>query len=230
MPTFDVLRTGAAIGLTVAVPLGPIGLMVVTLGRRDFRSGAAAAAGVAAADLTWAAVAVSGGAAIATLPAITMWRGGAHAVLVAVGVLLVARGVRDLRTRCAGHPTTAGGAPGLTDGRAGRVPTSEDERVGPMPIPDGRSAVRWFVALYGLTLPNPLTVAVFTAAAVGLGVGDDPVARAWFVLAVGLTSLAWQLLLAAGGRHLLARAGPAVGAVLTALSGVALLTWPLLFA
>jgi hypothetical protein len=93
------------------------------------------------------------------------------------------------------------------------------------PRPPGR----YFVALYGLTLPNPLTVAVFTAAAVDVGLSDaagGPVERTVFVAAVALTSLAWQLVLAATGRRLLARTGPTAGAALTVLGGLLLLAWP----
>jgi hypothetical protein len=86
------------------------------------------------------------------------------------------------------------------------------------------------VALYGLTLPNPLTVAIFTAAAVDVGLrggAGAPTQRAVFAVAVGLTSLIWQLLLAAMGRHLLARTGPATSAALTVAGGLLLVAWPL---
>lgn len=196
----DVLRTGVAVGLAVAMPLGPVGLTVVALGRRGWRTGAAAAAGVATADLTWAVAAVAGGAALAAHPAVTLWRGFATAMLVAIGLYLTAHGVRQLRAR---HAVTEA------------APET------------GGSAGRWFAALYGLTLPNPLTVAVFTAAAVEVGInGLTP--RAVFVATVGGTSLAWQLLLAATGRHALSRTGPAAGAVLTIVGGLLLVMWPLL--
>jgi threonine/homoserine/homoserine lactone efflux protein len=201
MDHIDVLGAGAAVGLAVALPFGPIGLMVVALGRRDWRSGAAAAAGVAAADLTWAVAAVVGGTALAALPGLDTWQALARAALVIIGVLLVVRGSAALRR---------GGSAGGADPGPSRAP------------------LRWFAALFGLTLPNPLTVAVFTAAAVSIGVDDRTSARAVFALGVGLTSLAWQLLLAATGRHLLARAGPSAGAALTITGGIVLVGWPLL--
>jgi hypothetical protein len=84
--------------------------------------------------------------------------------------------------------------------------------------------------MYGLTLPNPLTVAVFTAAAVDVGLrhAGTPGQRAAFVLAVGVTSLMWQLALAALGRHLLARAGSVASAALTMVGGLLLVAWPLI--
>lgn len=196
----DVIRAGVAVGLAVALPFGPVGLTVVALGRRGWRSGAAAAGGVAAADLTWAVAAVAGGAVLGSHPAVRTWRIVADAVLVAIGLVLVLRGARALRRRGA---DSASGSP-----------------------PPVRSARRWFATLYGLTLPNPLTVAVFTAAAVDIG-GGGLAPRAVFVAAVGLASLAWQLVLAATGRHVLGRTGPAAGALLTVAGGLLLVMWPL---
>jgi hypothetical protein len=79
-------------------------------------------------------------------------------------------------------------------------------------------------------LPNPLTVAIFTAAAVNVGIGAALAPRAAFVATVGVTSLAWQLVLAATGRHLLGRAGPSATAALTIAGGLLLIVWPLVSA
>lgn len=196
-----VLTAGATVGLAVAVPFGPIGLMVVALGRRDWRSGAAAAVGVATADLNWAVAAVRGGAALATLPGLRVWQALAHAVLGAVGVLLIVRGLRRLRRRDATPDPTA---------------------------PPSRLPWRWFAVMYGTTLPNPLTAAVFTAAAIGVGVGPDRRAQMLFAATVGLTSLVWQLMLAAAGRHVVSRVGRRGEAVLAIASGLLLLAWPVL--
>jgi threonine/homoserine/homoserine lactone efflux protein len=197
----DVVRMGATVGLAVAMPLGPIGLMVVGLARRGWRTGGAAAAGVATADLTWAVVAVTGGAAVAALPGIAAWQVAARVTLGTIGALLVVRGMRRLR-----H----GGRPAATT-----------------PAPS-RSSGRWFVVLYGLTLPNPLTVAVFTAAALSTSVGGRVADRVAFAFGVGAASLLWQLALAAVGRHVVARSGPGVEGVLTVAAGALLVMWPLL--
>jgi threonine/homoserine/homoserine lactone efflux protein len=200
----DLLRAGVAVGLAVALPFGPVGLTVVALGRRDWRSGVAAATGVAAADLTWAVLAVAGGAVLALHPAVHVWRTAAQAALLVIGAVLVIRGVRQFA-------------------RHGSAPWAA-------PAPVSRPPGRYFVALYGLTLPNPLTVAIFTAAAVDVGLrggAGAPTQRAVFAVAVGLTSLIWQLLLAAMGRHLLARTGPATSAALTVAGGLLLVAWPL---
>jgi threonine/homoserine/homoserine lactone efflux protein len=203
MDLLPILRSGVAVGLAVAMPFGPIGLTVVALGRRDWRSGVAAASGVATADLTWAVAAVAGGAVLAVHPAVSVWRGAAQAVLLAVGAFLLVRGARQFARR---HD--AGAAPRAVN----------------------RTPGRYFLTMYGLTLPNPLTVAVFTAAAVDVGLrhAGTPGQRAVFVVAVGVTSLLWQLALAALGRHLLARAGSAVSAALTIVGGLLLVAWPLI--
>lgn len=196
----DMLGAGVAVGLAVAMPMGPVGLTVMALGRRGWRTGAAAAAGVATADLTWAIAAVGGGAVLAANPAVGLARTGASGLLVAVGVFMVARGVHQFRQR----------------------------DVQPEVAPPRKSTGRWFAALYGLTLPNPLTVAVFTAAGVEVGISGGLAPRATFAASVGLTSLAWQLALAAAGRHVLARAGPTTNAGLTAAGGLLLVVWPTL--
>lgn len=203
MDLLPILRSGVAVGLAAAMPFGPIGLTVVALGRRDWRSGVAAATGVATADLTWAIAAVAGGAVLAAHPAVSLWRGVAQAALLAVGAFLLVRGTRQLARRhdADAEPPTVTRPPG-----------------------------RYFLAMYGLTLPNPLTVAIFTAAAVDVGLrhAGTPGQRAVFVLAVGVTSLMWQLALAALGRHLLARAGSVVSATLTMVGGLLLVAWPLI--
>jgi hypothetical protein len=146
---------------------------------------------------------VAGGTALAAHPAVSVWRGVAQGVLLAVGAFLLVRGARQLARR---HD-------------AGAEPSAVTRPPG-----------RYFLAMYGLTLPNPLTVAVFTAAAVDVGFrhAGTPGQRAAFVLTVGVTSLIWQLALAALGRHLLARAGSVVGAALTMVGGLVLVAWPLI--
>lgn len=192
-----IIRAGVVVGLAVAMPVGPIGLMVVALGRRDGRSGAAGACGVAAADLTWALVAVTGGAAVSALPGMAVMQTFARVVLVAVGVWLLVRGFRRLRM------------PGARPG----------------PAPPARAPLRWFAVMYGLTVPNPLTVAVFGAATLRVGVGAAASDRLLFVASVGAASLAWQLALALLGRRVLTRTGPAVEGLLTATAGAVLVGW-----
>jgi threonine/homoserine/homoserine lactone efflux protein len=238
----DLLRAGVAVGLAVALPFGPVGLTVVALGRRDWRSGVAAATGVAAADLTWAVVAVAGGAVLALHPAVHVWRAAAQAALPVIGAVLVIRGGRQFARRrsapwAAPAPVSWPAQPVRRAFRGTRIrevswPAQPVRRAfrGTRIREVSRPPGRYFVALYGLTLPNPLTVAIFTAAAIDVGLRGGagvPTQQAVFAVAVGLTSLMWQLLLAAMGRHLLARAGPATSAALTVVGGLLLVAWPL---
>ncbi|MFA9431968.1 LysE family transporter [Egicoccus sp. AB-alg2] len=195
-----VTTAGALVGLAVAVPLGPIGLLVVDRGRRDLRLGLAAGGGVAAADLSWAVVAATVGARVAGHSVLRFGRTAAGGLLVVVGVVLVARGVRVLTGRA-------------TMGRVASVA--------------GGGPARWFATTYLLTLPNPLTVAVFVAAAVEGGVRRDPVAVIAFAAAVATASLAWHVLLAVAGRTLVRRADERGSAVVTIVVGAALALWPL---
>jgi threonine/homoserine/homoserine lactone efflux protein len=201
---------GGTVGLAVAMPLGPVGLAVVASGQRGWRAGMAAATGVATADLIWAAVAASGGAAVAASPAIAVGQLIARLMLIAVGAALVLGGIRRLRAH------------------------SRPERRGPAARNLTLSPLRRYLAMLAVTLPNPLTVAVFTAATVeaGLVPGSGSPPGVWlvatFATAAGTASLGWQLLLAAAGRRLAVRARPAPGAWLAVAAGIFLVVWPLL--
>ena len=92
------LVAGLLAGWGVAIPLGAIGVMVVEAGMRGgLRPAAAAAAGVATADLLYAALAASAGAAVAgaLAPHAHALRLAAAAVL----ALVAAFGLRALRRR-----------------------------------------------------------------------------------------------------------------------------------
>ncbi|WP_115787721.1 LysE family transporter [Arthrobacter silvisoli] len=171
---------GAVAGLGVAMPLGAIAALLLREGLvNGFRVAAAAAAGVATADLLYCAMATATGALFART--IQDHRG---AFLTASGVLIVAIGALQLRR---GLKERTGGDPQV-------------ER-----IPAGLAYLR-FVALTGL---NPMTLIYFIA----LGGAVDSRGSSWvgpvvFVASVGLTSLAWQLLLAMTGSVFGRAAGP----------------------
>jgi threonine/homoserine/homoserine lactone efflux protein len=94
------LAAGLLAGWGVAIPLGAIGVMVVDLGMRSgLRPASAAAAGVATADLLYAAVAAVAGAAVAgaLAPHAHALRLGSAAVLAGIAML----GLGALRDRAA---------------------------------------------------------------------------------------------------------------------------------
>ena len=191
------LVAGLLAGWGVAIPLGAIGVMVVDLGMRGgFRPAAAAAAGVATADLLYAAVAAAAGAAVAGALA-----PHEHALqLVSAGVLacVAVLGLAALRRRAAGAvpdgPAYAGGAP-----------------------------ARVYARFVGLTSINPTTVAYFAALIAGLPAVSSASAgaKAVFVLAAGAASLSWQLALAGAGATLHHRLPPSAR-IVTAIAGNAI--------
>jgi threonine/homoserine/homoserine lactone efflux protein len=101
----DPLVAGLLAGWGVAIPLGAIGVMIVELGMRaGFRPAAAAAAGVATADLLYASVAAAAGAAAAA--ALAPHEHALRLVAAAVLAVVAVYGLRALR-----RPVTSVGTP-----------------------------------------------------------------------------------------------------------------------
>lgn len=166
-----VVGAGVLAGLGVAVPLGAIGALLVREGLVfGFRVAASAAAGIAAVDTLYCATAMTAGAALA--PRIESHRG---IFLVVSGLVLMAIGVRQL---------VAGVRRTDIDGLSVETP----------------SGLSTFARFVGLTAVNPVTLVYFAAlAGVVTSHGGGWLAPVAFVAAVGLSSLAWQLVLAAVG-------------------------------
>jgi len=175
------LVSGLLAGYGVAVPVGAIGVLILSLSARtSLRIGAGAALGVAAADGLYAAVAVAvaGGSALAALirPIATPLRYVAVAVLLAIAVRIAVTAWRHFH-----DPTRRVETPALS------------------------SAPRAFFALLGLTILNPTTVIYFVALVLGQhssGIAAYPALAVTFVLAVFAASASWQLMLAGGGSAL----------------------------
>jgi len=169
------LVAGALAGYGVAIPVGAIAALIVSLtARTSLKVGASAALGVATADGLFCTAAVLGGAALARLiePISTPLRWVAAAVLVA---LAARTAVTAWRHHSEG--ATPRTKPGLTTpGRA-------------------------YLGLLGLTILNPATIVYFGALVLGRR-ADDGVS-AWgqvlFVVGAFVASASWQLLLAGGG-------------------------------
>ncbi|MEK2490191.1 LysE family transporter [Kitasatospora purpeofusca] len=192
----DALLSGLLAGYGIAVPVGAISVLIVTLASRvSLARGLAAALGVATADGLYALLALIGGATLA--PLLAPAAGALELAAAAVLVLLAAHGLRaTLRTH-----------------RADRDPA------GPPP-PEPASPWRTYASLLGLTLLNPLTVVYFSALVLGGRTGPGSLGPGLvFVLAAFAASASWQALLATGGA-LLRRVltGPR-GRLLTGLTG-----------
>ena len=168
----EVVGSGLLAGYGVAVPVGAIGALIVSLASRvSWKVGAAAALGVATADGLYAVVAVLGGAALAGVIApVAGWlRWLAFAVLLGLAL----KTARDaLRHRGEGATAAAAG--------------------GRMARPLGA-----YLTLLGLTLLNPATIVYFGSLVLGRKAGDA--GGALWVGAAFVASASWQLLLAGGG-------------------------------
>jgi arginine exporter protein ArgO len=174
------LTAGLLAGYGVALPVGAIGAYLVALtARTSLRTGAFAALGVATADGVYALVAVCGGVALAPAlrPVTQPLRLASAVVLFGLAARGTALALRRYRERSDG--TTASG---LTSS----------------------SAVKAYLALWGMTMLNPLTIVYFTALVLGRPAAAAPgrVDAAAFVLAVFCASASWQLVLAGGGAFL----------------------------
>ena len=173
---------GALAGYAIAIPVGAIAVLIVDTGlRRGFRIAAAAGAGAATADLTYATVAMVGGTAIG--PALAPWsvplRVAAIAFLLFLGLRGLAGIARDRRAMAAGtDPEASAGA----------------TRTG------GLGALATYLRFVGLTLLNPSTVVYFAALVLALpSLGTEPLARPAFVVGAFLASISWQTVLAGVG-------------------------------
>ncbi len=164
--------TGVAAGYGIAIPVGAIAILIMDVGiRRGFGPALSAGAGAATADLLYAALAVLGGATLASVV-----EGIGEPLQVVSGLVLLVIAVA-----------------GLARSRQPAAIEAVEPRVGDLARTYGR-----FV---GLTLINPTTVVYFAAVVIGLGVARGMTAAdgVLFVSGAFLASLSWQTLIAAVG-------------------------------
>jgi arginine exporter protein ArgO len=170
------LIAGLLAGYGVAVPVGAIAALLVSLtARTSWRLGAAAALGVATADGLYALVAVVGGAAVGRVvaPVEVPLRWAAAVVLLGLAGRTAFGAVRSHRAPAGERAPGAASTPG-----------------------------RAYLGLLGLTVLNPATVVYFVALVLGrqatVGSTGWP-AAAVFVVAAFAASASWQLTLAGSG-------------------------------
>ncbi|MDJ1131050.1 LysE family transporter [Streptomyces iconiensis] len=208
-PLAETALGGLVAGYAVAVPVGALAVLLVSLtARTSFRVGAAGALGVATADGAYAAVAVLGGAAAARAvePVADPLRWTAAGVLALMAVRSGRTALRSLGFR--------GPLPRIRRLPGPRRPPGPRRLPGPRrflrvrrssgSLRDGAAlgtAPRAYLGLLGLTLLNPWAVIYFSALALGR---RNPGGGGWlggvvFVGAIVFASLSWQLLLASGG-------------------------------
>ena len=168
----EAILAGALAGYAIAVPMGPITVLILQAGlRHGLRTSLAAAAGAASADGLYATLAGLFGAALV---------GAIDPVIVPArllgAVLLAIIGIRGLIAAI--RPATAAAA----DSDGDRSPTST------------------YLLFLGLTVTNPMTFLYFFALTLSLPVlGSAPPARLAFAIGAFAASLSWQVVLASMG-------------------------------
>lgn len=184
---------GVAAGYAIAIPFGPIAILIVRTGvRQGLRAAAAAGAGTATADLIFATIAMLFGAAASALlapilPAPRLVAGAALAVI-AVRGLLSAPQAMDRET---GKAVSAGNTYVMFLGLTMLNPPT----------------VIYFVSL-AIALPE---------------VSADFASRAAFVVGAFLSSLSWQEVLALAGAMLHGRLTPRLQRITAVVSSLIIL-------
>jgi threonine/homoserine/homoserine lactone efflux protein len=167
---------GALAGYGIAMPVGPITILIVDMSlRRGFTAGFVAGAGAAVVDFLFAGLAALAGTALALK--LTPYTIGLR---VTSALVLLGWGVYGFwRAR---RFTPARGSKSV--------------------VPKHHFSV--FVQFLGLTAINPITIIYFSALILGRGVSDIFTIgeKVSFVLGAGLASFSWQTLLAAFGATL----------------------------
>jgi arginine exporter protein ArgO len=155
-------------GYGIAIPVGPIGVLILELGiRRGFRTAFSAGAGAASADLIYATVACLAGVLLVSLlaPYASFLHTASALILIGFGIWLFYHGIRGRNRR--------------------------REEIAPM------SCIGTYGAFLGLTLLNPVTVTYFTTLILGLRAGSSSLSDVFlFVAGAFMASLSWQTLLA----------------------------------
>jgi threonine/homoserine/homoserine lactone efflux protein len=188
------LAKGAVLGLSIAAPVGPIGVLFIRRTVADgFGAGFAGGLGTAAADAFYAALAAAGLTAVSTMLATH----GTALRLVAAAMLLWL-GVSAIR----GAAATGSAAPREAAAMA-------EPRLAVSAAVPAAAATAWvptFAQTFGLTLANPTTILSFAAIFGGLGLAETGAGGDAAALVVGVFagSLAWWAAL--GGALSAARA------------------------
>ena len=165
----EAFLSGVVAGYGIAIPVGPIAILILELGlRRGFRIALSAGAGAASADLIYATVAAFAGTLLISVlaPFTSILRVGSAIGLIAMGVWLL-------------YPA--------------RNPSDRTHKLGLR----ATSCPQTYGMVLGLTLLNPVTVTYFTTLILGMeSFSPSSVSAILFVSGAFIASLSWQSLLA----------------------------------
>ncbi len=185
---------GALAGYGIAMPVGPITILIVEMSlRRGFLHGFMAGAGTAVVDFAFAGLAVVAGEVLA--PRLAPFAVGIKAMS---ALVLIGWGLSGIwRTR-----------------RLLRLEASKQEIK--------QHHLHVFVQFLGLTAINPLTLILFSALILGRGMDEvfSLVEKVYFIFGVGLASFSWQTLLAAFGATLHRNLSPRLQVVISLLGNL----------
>jgi len=168
--SLEAFLSGIIAGYGIAIPIGPIAILIIELGlRRGFRVAFSAGAGAASADLIYATIAALAGTFLVTVltPVAPILRVVSGFGLIAIGAWLLHHG-RNRSDRANGRQLGATNCP------------------------------QTYGMFLGLTLLNPVTITYFTTLILGMRANSSQsCANAiLFVSGAFLASLSWQSLLA----------------------------------
>ncbi|MET8749164.1 LysE family transporter [Streptomyces sp. NPDC004667] len=200
---FSPALSGAVAGLGVAMPMGAMSVLLLQEAMRHRRTAVAAAAGIAAVDLGYAALATAVGPWVASrVSPVEAWiRLVAAAVLLSIAVHALHRSARPAP---AALPAPA----------APSAPPPPHEARDPGGVAGaGAGAVRAFGRYVGLTAVNPTTALYFAALTTAQASALTTHATAGaFLVGVAAASLLWQQTLVALGAFAGRRISPAARA------------------
>ncbi|MGZ9930814.1 LysE family transporter [Streptomyces sp. NC-S4] len=167
---------GAAAGLGVAMPMGAMSVLLLQEAMRDRRTAVAAAAGIAAVDLGYAALATALGPWVAShISPVEAW------VRLASAAILLVIAARGLVGASSARTSGAASAPAAAPSSA------------PASAPPPARPAKAFARYVGLTALNPTTALYFAALTTAQGAAlGTRAAGAAFLLGVGAASLLWQ--------------------------------------
>ncbi|MEV5885328.1 LysE family transporter [Streptomyces sp. NPDC052020] len=189
----DVMVAGLLAGYGIAMPVGAITVLIITLSAQtSLRTGFSGAMGTATADGLYALLAATTGTVLAGVirPVADPMRWAAAVVLVVIAAKGILAALRHSKSTEAVRSI------------------------------DGRSPFRAYWQLLGLTILNPLTVIYFSALVLGLRndswTASDSVV---FVIAAFIASASWQAVLAIGGALIGRVLNTEKGRIITAVVG-----------
>ena len=197
---WEVLLKGIGVGIAVAAPVGPIGLLCVKRTLADGRAtGLAAGLGAASADAVYGFMVAAGLTATGLL--VTY----ASPMQIFGGALIMVLGLMSLKAFF----------------------TNSGADVKPAEVKSSRGLLSAFVTTFVLTISNPMTILAFVALVAGLGASaaSHPLAPYVLVFGVFAGSALWWLFLVSVASTAKSRITPETTRWLDLISGAILLIW-----